>query len=200
MMEILVLFSFLFPMGYLYRHHLSVLLALEGVPYASSVLYYLILSGLWFFPMMILLKYCSGSLIMTSYNMLSLVKGSRRKFVSMTLLVTTIRLMILLMIISIIGLIIGKTKLSVSLLVQSLIFYMTVILVMMLLELIRQKAMALQVSVVLLAYELLSNIIPRFDILKYYMGARGSFYVGMIIPLFILLLAIYYIAGRKDYL
>jgi hypothetical protein len=45
----------------------------------------LLVSGLWFFPTAVLLRYFSGAMVMTSTKMITFVKGKRCTFITRNL-------------------------------------------------------------------------------------------------------------------
>ncbi len=198
MSEILVLMAYFAQMYFLSMYHFPPLLAYQGVPYSDTKIYYLLLSGLWFFPTAVLLKYFSGSMIMTSRQMITLVKGKRSTFMVRKLLIISIKLLTLLMFFGIINILCDHGMMKMRLMMICFLFDFTLILVLMLWELYTQRVMYLPFSVILLVLELLSPYLP-LDPLQYYMPARGQTTIMIILPIIFVIISLYLIIRKKDF-
>lgn len=198
MSEILVLLAYLIQMYFLSIYQFPPLLAFQGVPYSYTKMYYLLLSGLWFFPTAVLLRYFSGSMVITSKQMIVLVKGKRSTFITRKLVVISMKLLTLLLILGIINLLCDHGIMRIGMMMNCFLFDLTLIFVLMLWELSMQKVMNLPFSTILLVLELLSPYLP-LDPFQYYMPARGPMTLLIIFPIMILIISLYLIIRKKDF-
>lgn len=204
MNRIIIIISFVVQLSYIKIHRLDALgmISMSGVPYLRFGGYHVFATGLWFFPLFLLLRYFSWFKDDLTFEWLILIRMNRRVYLLCHLAKEGIDMLFFFATYMALGMIILRTHFHFIMIIRSLLFYMTMITLMNLLEIVNNRSLFISCSMIILGYEVLTNAIHQFDILKYYMPSRlASVSMGIIVwPLFVILLMMAMAVKRKDFI